>query len=185
MMSGAGKLSAETRKLDVQVSEVDIHTSKRVRSAVSPLALTMATYGTYIVSALWHGFYSGYYLTFVTGAYQVVVERHCKKYLFAYFTPNADFNAWHWRLAGWVYAQLMLAYCSLPFITLYWLPSVRVWMSVWAFGHVWLLAAHAVSKYAKIRMHTKPRKQSSSTDSAGAVLLNTVEGVKSVVAGID
>lgn len=110
--------------------------------------MNMATYGTYVVSALWHGFYSGYYLAFVTCAYQVVVERHCKRHLFKYFVPNADFNSWPWRIACWVYAQMILSYCSLPFIVLYWLTCVRVWASVWAFGHAWLFAAHAVSLYA-------------------------------------
>lgn len=49
---------------------------KWLRFMVYERARAQKTMLTYMLSSLWHGFYPGYYITFVSGAFFTIVARY-------------------------------------------------------------------------------------------------------------
>jgi hypothetical protein len=60
--------------------------TKQERSA----SVFLATLATYVVSAFWHGFYPGYYLTFTTGALVTAAESILRRVLTPLIYPHHD-----------------------------------------------------------------------------------------------
>jgi lysophospholipid acyltransferase len=46
-----------------------------VYARLAPFGRSIATIGTYSVSAFWHGFYPGYYIFFVLSAFQTLAAQ--------------------------------------------------------------------------------------------------------------
>ncbi|KAJ2721543.1 Lysophospholipid acyltransferase [Coemansia sp. Benny D115] len=90
-----------------------------------------ATVVTFCVSAWWHGFYPGYYLTFVCGALASTAARTLRRTL----RPRAlalagDAGSWVmpvYNAAGWLLSVYSLNFIAAPFIVLGWQESLMVW----------------------------------------------------------
>jgi lysophospholipid acyltransferase len=74
---------------------------------------TMSTYATFIVSAFWHGFYPGYYFSFVSGALFVETSRQLRRDLGPLFDKQGPFyslrhvfNLGSTLLTVWVFAYM-------------------------------------------------------------------------------
>ncbi|KAI3634371.1 hypothetical protein MIR68_007975 [Amoeboaphelidium protococcarum] len=165
---------------DVKVGEDGIAVvSKSVQQKVSHRVQSMATYGVFVISALWHGFYSGYYLTFVSGALLTSVERKLRKLYFQFregfelqdepsqqgnggvkqqdsmtAALKLQFYDQIWNIMGWIASQIMLSYCTIPFITLYLRESMASWRAVFFFGHVGIIVCRLLSA-----LLLKPKKR--------------------------
>lgn len=89
---------------------------------------------TFALSALWHGFYPGYYLTFATGALYTVATRVARKYLRPQFlaTPAKkqlyDFGCI-------LFTRVLLTYMTFPFMLLDFWTSMRIYWNMYFWLH--------------------------------------------------
>ncbi|KAJ2063644.1 Lysophospholipid acyltransferase [Coemansia sp. S146] len=89
---------------------------------------TAATVMTFLVSAWWHGFYPGYYLTFVIAALVSSAARTLRRNLNPLVaqtnSPNAKLA---YNLAGWALSKYTLDFAVSPFMVLTLPLSVSAW----------------------------------------------------------
>ncbi|TPX77214.1 hypothetical protein CcCBS67573_g01523 [Chytriomyces confervae] len=135
----------------------NVYTRLRSAGVATPIANAV----TKAFSALWHGFYPGYYLTFGSAAFMSVcagILRRELRPLFVVAVPaaatkkndtkqdatnesalsGAVLAAYKpgYDVAGWALSQLIMNYICAPF-PLFWLKEgLAVWASVYYFGHV-------------------------------------------------
>ncbi|EPS26117.1 Lysophospholipid acyltransferase [Penicillium oxalicum] len=97
-----------------------------------------ASLATFATSALWHGFYPGYYLTFVLGSFIQTVAKRFRRYVRPFFmTPDGTKPTPYKRyydILSWLATQLTLGFAVLPFIYLGFADSVAVWSRVYFYG---------------------------------------------------
>ena len=106
-----------------------------------------ATLATFLTSALWHGFYPGYYLTFLLGAFiQAVAKdfrRHCRPF---FMTPDGK-SATKWKIyydvLGYIATQLAFCFTTAPFVILGWNDSLMCWARVYFYAIVGVGASMA------------------------------------------
>ncbi|PWY83029.1 MBOAT family protein [Aspergillus heteromorphus CBS 117.55] len=105
---------------------------------------SLATFGT---SAFWHGFYPGYYLTFVLGSFIQTVAKNFRRYVRPFFlTPDGSKPTPYKRyydIASWLVTQITLSFTVMPFIFLSFGTSISVWQSVYFYGIIGNTAALA------------------------------------------
>ncbi|GBB99659.1 hypothetical protein RclHR1_00360008 [Rhizophagus clarus] len=95
---------------------------------------TIATFGT---SAIWHGFYPGYYLTFVSGAFVQSIHRLLRRDIRPIFlTPKYSSLKPLYNFFGWLFTQTMINYIVIPFNILTLRNSLYVWKLLYFCGHV-------------------------------------------------
>ncbi|XP_025836112.1 lysophospholipid acyltransferase 1-like [Agrilus planipennis] len=82
---------------------------------------------TYALSALWHGFYPGYYLTFANGAIFTIAARTMRRTVRDYFTGNAELKLIY-DIATCILTRLVMAYITFTFVLLDFWPSVRLYL---------------------------------------------------------
>ncbi|KAG5513198.1 hypothetical protein PMAC_001568 [Pneumocystis sp. 'macacae'] len=76
---------------------------------------------TFMTSALWHGFYPGYYLSFMTGAFAQILGRYLRKYVRPLFlTQNMQPTRYKivYDILSWFTTQITWAYIVQPFVLL-------------------------------------------------------------------
>ncbi|KAJ3231637.1 lysophospholipid acyltransferase [Chytriomyces hyalinus] len=138
-----------------------LHKNVYMRLRYAGIATPVANVVTKAFSALWHGFYPGYYLTFGSAAFMsacagilrrelrpLVAVASVKKNDVKQQTAIADtvvvssvapiLAAYKpsYDVAGWALSQLIMNYICAPF-PLFWLKEgLAVWASVFYFGHV-------------------------------------------------
>jgi len=98
----------------------------------------VANLATYLVSAFWHGFYPGYYVTFVSGALYTALCRG----VYRRFT-------WPWsrrlrHVLLWAPNYLIVDYFMVPFSVQTWCDSWRFMRAVGWYGHVAVLGGLAL-----------------------------------------
>lgn len=90
-----------------------------------------------MTSALWHGFYPGYYLFFGSASYFILVSRSARKHIrpffvntpFAYLKPVYD-------LAGVACTLLMCSYSMVPFVLKRLDESLELWTKLYFTLHL-------------------------------------------------
>lgn len=103
-----------------------------------PRTASMNTLAVYTLSALWHGFYPGYYLTFLSAPLFSFVDDALSTRVKPRMAAMGSAAAVLYDLVGRVCASFALNYTVLPFQALGWKESVAAWS---AFGY----AGHAVA----------------------------------------
>ncbi|KAJ1893494.1 Lysophospholipid acyltransferase [Kickxella alabastrina] len=92
---------------------------------------TMATLLTFLVSALWHGFYPGYYLTFVLAALAASAARTLRRNLhrpvLRYSTVHGLYIKKLYDFAGWALSKYTLDFVATPFMALTLPLSLDIW----------------------------------------------------------
>uniref|UniRef100_A0A182QYN0 Lysophospholipid acyltransferase 1 n=1 Tax=Anopheles farauti TaxID=69004 RepID=A0A182QYN0_9DIPT len=117
---------------------------------------------TFSLSALWHGFYPGYYMTFATGALIVMAARIARKLIRPAFQQTASSRAAYDVLTCLV-TRVFMGYATFPFVLLEFKASLRMYLNVFMCLHlVALFAVFVLSKYVprdganrSSRRHTK------------------------------
>ncbi|KAG8734305.1 lysophospholipid acyltransferase [Ceratobasidium sp. 428] len=115
---------------------------------------------TFLTSALWHGIYGGYYLTFILGGFIQTVARQCRTYLRPLFTPPLlapppakgekpaktalpapppTLPKRIYDILGVVCTQLLLNYATAPFCLLTVSESLTSWRNMAWYGHIMVL----------------------------------------------
>ncbi|KAJ5719608.1 hypothetical protein N7493_007186 [Penicillium malachiteum] len=99
-----------------------------------------ASMATFATSALWHGFYPGYYMTFVLGSFIQTVAKNFRRYVRPFFmTPDGSKPTpykRYYNIASWAATQLTLGFTVMPFILLSFSESMAVWSRVYFYGIV-------------------------------------------------
>jgi lysophospholipid acyltransferase len=107
---------------------------------------TFATFGT---SALWHGFYPGYYLTFATGALTQQAAKTLRRNLRPMFlapdlkTPLPSKKAYD--IVSWFVTQVTFNYVVIPFGILELRESYVVWRSLVFYVHIGIFTVEGLN----------------------------------------
>ncbi|KAK2166543.1 hypothetical protein LSH36_38g07031 [Paralvinella palmiformis] len=94
-----------------------------------------STLGVFFVSAFWHGFYSGYYLTFMTGAVFINTSRLVRRKIRPWFqkTPAMAFL---YDILTFITTRIAIAYLVFPFVFLEFWPSLETYASMYYWFHI-------------------------------------------------
>ena len=76
---------------------------------------------------LWHGFYPGYYMTFMGGALCTVASRAVRRSVRPYFVGNRMTKMFY-DLLTFTATRIVMGYLTFPFVLLDFVPSLRLYM---------------------------------------------------------
>ncbi|KAL2863007.1 lysophospholipid acyltransferase [Aspergillus lucknowensis] len=136
-----------------------------------------ASLATFTTSAFWHGFYPGYYLTFVLGSLIQTVAKNFRRHVRPFFlSPDGSTPRPYKRyydFASWFVTQSVMAFAVMPFIFLSFSDSTHVWQSVYYYGIAFVVGAVAFFSspakgvlVRKLKARSRPNVvRSASTDS--------------------
>jgi len=131
------------------------------RVPFSPVAMT------FLCSAVWHGFYGGYYLSFMSAAFIIQSARTIRRNIQSRFVTEEGkpkSTKIFYDAICLVGTSFVLNYLMTPFKMLSFWSSLQVWTSVYFIGHV--LTAGAV--LLAIVLGTPRRKTATTTDASKA-----------------
>lgn len=143
-------------------------TNRWLRMIVYERVKTRGTILTYALSALWHGFYPGYYITFATGALFTLSARTMRRALRHYFTDSIQKKLFYDVLTGCL-TRLAMAYTTFTFVLLELWPGIRLYLHMYLCLHIPALLAlfivpHVMPRAAKPALyHQHPLNNQSST----------------------
>ncbi|XP_023680630.1 lysophospholipid acyltransferase 2b isoform X1 [Paramormyrops kingsleyae] len=93
------------------------------------------TAATFLLSAMWHGAYPGYYLTFVTGILVTLAARAVRHNVRPYFLGSATHKLVY-DVITWAGTQIAICYTVVPFVLLSVAPSLKFYRSWYFSGHI-------------------------------------------------
>ncbi|KAE9970376.1 putative beta-glucosidase E [Venturia inaequalis] len=99
-----------------------------------------ATLATFVTSAFWHGFYPGYYLSFVLASLMQNIAKYGRRLIRPFFmskdgkTPTA--NKKYYDAFTWFITQLAFCFVTAPFNVLTLSAAIKVWSRVYFYGLV-------------------------------------------------
>ncbi|KAH6975890.1 MBOAT, membrane-bound O-acyltransferase family-domain-containing protein [Ilyonectria robusta] len=103
---------------------------------------SMATFGT---SALWHGFYPGYYLAFVLASFIQTVAKNFRRHIRPFFldpiTGNPTPKKKYYDFFSYLATQLTFSFTTTPFLVLSFSGSILAWRRVYFYAVIWTLAS--------------------------------------------
>lgn len=106
---------------------------RRVAYERTPKAYrTVATYAT---SAWWHGFFPGYYVTFLSGALFTEAARTGRRHIRPYMINNASVQMVY-DCVTFLMTRLSIVYLGAPFIMLHWWPTLRFYSQTYFSLHI-------------------------------------------------
>jgi lysophospholipid acyltransferase 1/2 len=115
---------------------------------------TLLTYG---LSAVWHGFYPGYYLTFATAALGTFAARTVRRSVRPLFQANSSL-AFGYDVLTFTATRLIMAYLIVPFHVLSLRESITFFSRVYFCGHILcILAIVLVPKVFPQKREPKPK----------------------------
>ncbi|XP_064097463.1 lysophospholipid acyltransferase 6-like isoform X1 [Macrobrachium nipponense] len=111
-------------------------TMKWLRFMVYERAPFQKTLFTYMLSSLWHGFYPGYYLTFIGGAFFTVVARTVRRSVRPHILSRGPKVKFAYDIVTSVATRLNLAYLTFPFVLLRFWGTIEVLKSLYFYQTV-------------------------------------------------
>ncbi|XP_038131852.1 lysophospholipid acyltransferase 1 [Cyprinodon tularosa] len=125
---------------------------------------------TFLLSALWHGVYPGYYFTFITAIPITIAARAIRRSIRHYFTGSRALKLGY-DVVTWAATQLAIGYTVMPFLLLSVDHTLIYYRSMYFHVHIIsILAAVALHRKQKPRdpSATKLTPPSSSSSSSSA-----------------
>ncbi|KAH8331548.1 hypothetical protein KR074_006058 [Drosophila pseudoananassae] len=121
---------------------------------------------TFALSAVWHGFYPGYYLTFATGAIVVTAARIGRR-LFRHRFQSTQVTRMFYDILTCLITRVTLGYATFPFVLLEFMGSINLYLRFYLCLHIIsLVTIFILPKY--IRGESRSRDNSASVRLAGA-----------------
>ncbi|CAH1772911.1 unnamed protein product, partial [Owenia fusiformis] len=96
------------------------------------------TFCTLMLSAVWHGFYPGYYLSFTLAALTIEASRKLRRLVRHHFTDNKHTKLGY-DIFTWCLTQFGISYWILPFPVQKFWPSIHFFNDTYWFMHITLL----------------------------------------------
>ncbi|XP_066035989.1 lysophospholipid acyltransferase 2 isoform X3 [Chamaea fasciata] len=93
------------------------------------------TIQTFILSAIWHGVYPGYYLTFLTGVLMTLAARAIRNNIRHYFVESPAVKLCY-DIVTWMATQAAISYTVVPFVLLSVKPSFTFYSSCYFCLHI-------------------------------------------------
>lgn len=97
-----------------------------------------ASMATFVTSAFWHGFYPGYYLTFVLASFVQTAAKKCRRYFRPFFldpkTSQPTSAKIYYDIASYFATQLIFSFTTAPFVLLNLPASFLVWARVYFYA---------------------------------------------------
>ncbi|ERF73803.1 hypothetical protein EPUS_05507 [Endocarpon pusillum Z07020] len=94
-----------------------------------------ASLATFATSAFWHGFYPGYYLTFILAAFIQTVAKNSRRYVRPFFlSPDGKTstqNKKYYDFLSFLATQLAFCFTVAPFVILGFSDSIKLWSRVY------------------------------------------------------
>ncbi|XP_055853573.1 lysophospholipid acyltransferase 6 [Episyrphus balteatus] len=110
---------------------------------------------TFALSAVWHGFYPGYYLTFATGAIFVTAARSARR-MFRHRFQRTQFTRMFYDILTCVTTRIFMGYATFPFVLLECMVSVRLYLKLFMCLHIIAIATFVI--LPKLIRGDKPSK---------------------------
>ncbi|PFX28212.1 Membrane-bound O-acyltransferase domain-containing protein 2 [Stylophora pistillata] len=98
------------------------------------------TRAVFVLSALWHGFYSGYYMAFATCALMVEAARKVRRKYRPLF-QGSHVSSRFYDLMTCAVTIFSLTFITVPFVGLEAKFGLEFWRSMYYYGHVWSIVA--------------------------------------------
>jgi len=108
------------------------------------------TPAVFFVSALWHGFYAGYYFTFLGGSFFIQTSRMVRRQIRPFFLTSPALKIFYDALT-FTATRFSNAYLCFTFLTLNMSKSLRMYQSLYYCLHIAVVAIFLVLKFAPIR----------------------------------
>ncbi|KAL8563065.1 hypothetical protein ACOMHN_059582 [Nucella lapillus] len=128
-----------------------------LRRVVYDRAPTHQTMAVFAVSAFWHGFYPGYYLTFGSAALFTIAARLIRRNVRWWFQTNVVKRQVYDAIT-FAFTRLVNVYICFPFLTLELMSTLRVYASLFFWMH--LSAAVAVVYFMFVAPSKRPSSRS-------------------------
>ncbi|KAL2082544.1 hypothetical protein ACEWY4_022362 [Coilia grayii] len=122
------------------------HWLKRVCYERCPYNPTAATF---LLSAMWHGAYPGYYLTFLTGIVVTLAARAVRHNIRPHFLGSPSHKLVY-DIITWAGTQIAICYTVVPFVLLSVEPSLKFYRS-------WCFSVHIACVLIALALPVKPR----------------------------
>ncbi|XP_070565277.1 lysophospholipid acyltransferase 2-like [Ptychodera flava] len=90
---------------------------------------------TFALTAVWHGFFPGYYWTNATMVLTLLASRKVRYNVRPYFTSTQTRKLFY-DVVTWIFHHVSLAYMTVPFVMLHNAPIVKFYRSVYFCGHI-------------------------------------------------
>lgn len=124
---------------------------------------------TYALSALWHGFYPGYYLTFANGAFYTLVSRSARRNIRPYFMGSKSIKFLYDAIT-FTATRIIMAYITLSFVVLEFKPSIRMYLYLYLIPHILGLAIMVLAP--RLPKIPSPKKNAEKESNATQELIN-------------
>ncbi|XP_032666216.1 lysophospholipid acyltransferase 2 isoform X2 [Odontomachus brunneus] len=121
---------------------------------------------TYFLSALWHGFYPGYYLTFASGAFFTVAARVVRRYVRPFFLESERKQTFY-DVLTFTSTRIVMAYTTFSFVLLEFVPSIKVYLYLYLFPH--LLGLIAIILLPRLGLSKKTHKPAAKAETDHSV----------------
>ncbi|XP_005404403.1 PREDICTED: lysophospholipid acyltransferase 2 [Chinchilla lanigera] len=151
----------------------NIQTALWLKRVCYERATFIPTVQTFFLSAIWHGVYPGYYLTFLTGVLMTVAARAMRSNFRHYFTepPQLKFC---YDVLTWTVTQIAISYTVVPFVLLSIKPSLTFYSSWYYCLHICGILVLLLLPVKKTRsgetahknLQTSPSQKSNERDSS-------------------
>ncbi|XP_039604804.1 lysophospholipid acyltransferase 2-like [Polypterus senegalus] len=110
------------------------------------------TAATFLLSAIWHGVYPGYYLTFLTGIFMTMAARTIRNNVRHYFLGSTTHKLIY-DILTWAATQIAICYTVVPFVLLSVAPSLKFYRS-------WYFCLHIACLLVIVVLPVKPKQVS-------------------------
>ncbi|CAO1359362.1 unnamed protein product [Diamesa serratosioi] len=124
---------------------------------------------TFALSALWHGFYPGYYMTFASGALIVMAARKSRR-LFRHHFQQTELSRTFYDILTCLTTRVFIGYITFPFVLLGFMVSVRLYLKLFMCLH--LVALFAVFVLPKL-LHGDKRSSISNISISTSTIQST------------
>lgn len=113
----------------------NIRTNIWLRTVAYERAQKYPTLMTFALSALWHGFYPGYYITFASGALFTAAARIGRRHIRHFFLKTNELKAFY-DVLTFIITRLVIIYITFSFVLLEFGPSLQIYMSLYWCLHI-------------------------------------------------
>ncbi|KAG9014403.1 lysophospholipid acyltransferase [Tulasnella sp. 427] len=159
----------------------------------------LVTMYTFMTSAIWHGIYPGYYLTFFLGGLVSTAARHVRTYIRPFFLPALlppkskvlpppSLVKRAYDVVGTMATLALLNYLVAPFMLLELRPSVQAWNSMLWYGHglvlLWLGWGQYLGGFRWLGKLIKVRAEKAASKDAMKLHLELEEREKKLASGM-
>jgi len=124
------------------------------RTAYERAPKKLAVLATYLLSAVWHGFYPGYYMTFLGGALFTYASRNARHIIRPFFQKGTILPKVY-DVITFTLTRIAIAYVAFPFVILDFRNNLEIYRSLYFSIHILALGGLAIGFFSKRKPENK------------------------------